>query len=174
MMMGSWMGSDLTNDDVVRASSWEDDYTAAFTDEGAAADEWCIVYTPKPSAAVTWSKVVACVERATLLPRRQVFYDEKDRKARTMSFREVKEMGGRTIPSVMVVEPHLKGGHKTTIRYDAIDFDAELPANTFSLPYRFRNSAYSALLISYLYILKSLSSTLCTGCSSSLPSLGAL
>lgn len=133
MMMGSWMGSDLTNDDVVRDSSWESDYDATFTDEGAAPDEWCIAYTPKPSAAVTWSKVIGCVDRATLLPRRQVFYDEKDRKARTMSFREVKEMGGRTIPTVMIVEPHLKDGHKTTIRYDAIDFDAALPPNTFSL-----------------------------------------
>ncbi|HAN32745.1 MAG TPA: hypothetical protein DCQ06_14220 [Myxococcales bacterium] len=26
MMMGSWMGSDLTNDDLVRATSWERDY----------------------------------------------------------------------------------------------------------------------------------------------------
>jgi len=27
--MGSWMGSDLTNDDLVRSSSWEQDYTAS-------------------------------------------------------------------------------------------------------------------------------------------------
>jgi outer membrane lipoprotein-sorting protein len=138
MMMGSWMGSDLTNDDVVRASSWEEDYTARYidegsTDEGTAPDEWCIEYAPKPSAAVTWSRVVACVERATLLPRRQVFYDEKARQARTMRFAEIKEMDGRTFPSVMILEPHLKSGHRTTIRYDEIDFDADVPDNMFSL-----------------------------------------
>lgn len=133
MMMGSWMGSDLTNDDVVRASSWEDDYTAQYIDEGAAADEWCVEYVPKPSAAVTWSRVVGCFEKGTFMPRRQIFYDEKKRKARTMSFSEVKEMDGRTFPSVMVLEPHLEEGHRTTIRYDDMDFDAALPPNTFSL-----------------------------------------
>ncbi|MEZ4436636.1 MAG: outer membrane lipoprotein-sorting protein [bacterium] len=133
MMMGSWMGSDLTNDDVVRASSWEEDYTAHYTDDGAAPDEWCIEYAPKPSAAVTWSRVVACVERATLLPRRQVFYDEKARPARIMRFTDIKEMDGRTFPTVMTVEPQLKSGHRTTIRYDEIDFDADVPDNTFSL-----------------------------------------
>lgn len=133
MMMGSWMGSDLTNDDVVRASSWEDDYTAKYVDAEAGPAEWCIEYTPKPSAAVTWSRVLGCFDRQSLLPTRQVFFDEKGRKARTMTFSEVKEMDGRTFPTVMVLEPHLKDGHRTTIRYDEIDFDAELPPNIFSL-----------------------------------------
>ena len=88
---------------------------------------------PKPTAPVTWSKVIGCFEKATLMPRRQVFFDEKDRKARTMRFEDVKTMDGRMFPATMILEPHLKKGHRTTIRYDEIDFDVELPANIFSL-----------------------------------------
>lgn len=133
LMMRPWMGSDLTNDDVVRASSWEKDYDAVFTDEGAAADEWCVDYTPKPSAAVTWSRVKVCFARADLMPRRQLYYDEKGREARAMTFSEVAQMDGRTFPTVMTLEPRLQSGRRTTIRYDEMDFDAALPDDIFSL-----------------------------------------
>ncbi|MCB1694539.1 MAG: outer membrane lipoprotein-sorting protein, partial [Pseudomonadales bacterium] len=111
MMMGAWMGSDFTNDDLVRASSWENDYDMAFVDGVGAGDEVCLRYTPKPSAAVTWDHIDTCFDGGTSLPHRQDFYDEKGRKARTLHFSEVKEMGGRTIPSVMTLEPLLKQGH---------------------------------------------------------------
>lgn len=133
MMMGNWMGSDFTNDDLVKGSSWEADYTYEFTTDGAKADELCLKYTPKAEAAVTWSRVLACFDANSHLAKRLEFYDEKDRKARTMTYSDVKEISGRKIPTLITLIPHLKEGHKTSMRYDSLEFGVELKDNTFSM-----------------------------------------
>jgi hypothetical protein len=147
MMMGSWMGSDFTNDDLVRSSSWEKDYEMTWDDAAAKGKgERCIRSTPKPAAAVTWSKVVSCFVRADTaaagaetgaaleLPARQDFFDEKGRLARTMTFSDVKELGGRRIPATMTLKPLLgdKKGNETVIEMVSMDFGVKHPANTFS------------------------------------------
>lgn len=133
MMMGNWMGSDFTNDDLVKGSSWEKDYAFELDAGAAQAGETCLKYVPKPTAAVTWSKIVACFDTASRLAKRLEYYDEKDRKARTMSYSDVKDMGGRTIPTKITLTPHLKEGHSTSITYESIEFDVELPDDTFSM-----------------------------------------
>lgn len=133
MMMGNWMGSDFTNDDLVKGSSWEKDYTYEMDAASAKDGETCIKYVPKPAAAVTWSKVTACFDTASRLAKRLEYYDEKDRKARTMTYSDVKDMGGRKIPTKITLTPHLKDGHSTTITYESIEFDVDLPDSTFSM-----------------------------------------
>ncbi|MCB9546531.1 MAG: outer membrane lipoprotein-sorting protein [Myxococcales bacterium] len=131
MMMGSWMGSDFTNDDLVRGSSWEADYTATLAPD-LPADAPCIVYVPRPQAAVTWSKVEACFAGSPALPVRLDYFDEKGRKARTMTFEAIKELGGRRIPTKTTLVPLLKPGHRTVMEYLEMTYDAPLPPNTFS------------------------------------------
>jgi outer membrane lipoprotein-sorting protein len=132
MMMGSWMGSDFTNDDLVRESTWEDDYTVTLA-KAPPAGQICLEYVPKPDAPVTWSKVVACVDEASHLPDTMDFYDEKDRKARTIAYADVRELGGRTVPTRMTLTPHTKEGHRTVVTYDEMEFDHELPENLFTI-----------------------------------------
>jgi outer membrane lipoprotein-sorting protein len=132
MMMGSWMGSDLTNDDLVRESSWEDDYTVAKAPT-APDGQVCLDYTPKPDAAVTWSKVTTCFDKASRLPVTQSFVDEKGREARRMRFEDVKTIGGRTLPTRMIIEPQLEAGRRTEFTYDALEFGVKHPPNTFSI-----------------------------------------
>lgn len=130
MMMGSWMGSDLTNDDLMRDSSWERDYTAA---RGPDRDgKLVVVYTTKPEAAVTWQKVIVLFDRAARLPVLQEFYDEKGRLARRMSFEDVRQLGGKTIPCRIVLEPLLEKGRRTEVIYDEMAFDLKLDENLFS------------------------------------------
>jgi len=132
MMMGSWMGSDFTNDDLMRDSSWQKDYVTSRARE-APEGQLCTDSKPRPEAAVTWSRVVTCFERASRLPVGQSFYDEKARLARTITFTEPRSFGDRTMPSTMVLEPRLKKGHRTLIRYLSIEFDVKHPPNLFSL-----------------------------------------
>ena len=132
MMMGSWMGSDLTNDDLVRESSWEDDYTVARAPT-APDGQVCLDYTPKPDAAVTWSKVTTCFDRASRLPVTQSFVDEKGREARRMRFEDVKTIGGRTLPTRLIIEPQLEKGRRTEFTYDALAFGVKHPPNMFSI-----------------------------------------
>lgn len=135
MMTSSWMGSDMTNDDLVRSSSWEDDYTAALDKAESSASEFCVRYTPRPTAAVTWSKVVGCFDRKTELPTRQDFYDEKQRKVRTMRFDRVQALGGRVVPTRMTIMPLSpdKKGHMTVMQFNEMQYDAPVDDRTFSL-----------------------------------------
>jgi len=130
MMMGSWMGSDFTNDDLVRESSWQSDYnvTAGPLSDGKVD----LIFEPKPNAPVTWQKVITRVDMEAQLPLYQEFYDEKGRKVRIITFDLVKEMGGRTIPTRMTLTPLLKEGHKTVVVYTELNFGVSLETSFFT------------------------------------------
>lgn len=130
MMMGSWMGSDFTNDDLMRDSSWEDDYIAKRIPDQD--NQVVAVFTPKPDAAVTWEKVITYFSKETRLPTKQEFYDEQGRKVREMLFEDVAEFDGRRIPSRMILIPLLKEGHRTEVIYQDLQFDVKLDANLFT------------------------------------------
>jgi outer membrane lipoprotein-sorting protein len=134
MMMSSWMGSDFTNDDMVRESSWQDDYTATMQPKPPAGQK-CLEYRAKPKAAVAWDRVAVCVHAEKLYPISQSFYDEKGRKARQMDFSDVRDMGGRVIPTKMTLTPLLedKKGNQTVVVYEDIKFDVPVDDGLFSL-----------------------------------------
>ncbi len=135
MMLGSWMGSHLTNDDLVKESRLAEDYTAALTFEGPREGRAVIELTlvPRSDAAVTWGKIVTTVEADTYVPIRTVYYDDDGVAARTMRFTEVREMGGRRVPSVLEMVPADKPGEFTRLTYKELELGIELPASTFSL-----------------------------------------
>jgi hypothetical protein len=135
MMMGSWMGSHFTNDDLVKESRLLDDYDAKITFEGERGGEKIIEITliPKEDAAVVWGKVVLVIEAEGLLPKSQTYYDEDLAVARTMTLSDVKEMGGRRIPTRMQMVPADKPNEKTEMIYKKIEFDIGLDEGFFSI-----------------------------------------
>ncbi len=60
MMLQPWMGSDFTNDDLVKESSILDDYTHKVLGVSALDGQpsYQVEATPKPDAAVVWGRVV--------------------------------------------------------------------------------------------------------------------
>jgi hypothetical protein len=134
MMMGSWMGSDVTNDDMVRGSSWEKDYSVAFARDRETPELRCLQYVPRPGAAVTWSRIVGCIDRATELPKFMEYYDEKARKARSMVYTDVRNLGGRTLPAQWRIEPHLpdRQGHRTVVQIAEMAWDVPVTDEDFS------------------------------------------
>jgi len=134
MMMGSWMGSDFTNDDLVKESSLMDDYSAKLiTPPDAESDKYYLELKPKAQTASVWGKIIVTAMRDTYMPISQEFYDEKGKKMRIMLFKDIKEMGGRTIPTVMELIPLNKKNHKTVIRYISATFDKPLGKDVFTL-----------------------------------------
>jgi outer membrane lipoprotein-sorting protein len=130
MMMSSWMGSDFTNDDLVKESSWEDDYEVSSGPmEGRLQT---LIFIPKPNAAVTWGKVVLVWDPEKSLPVRQDFYDEKKQKVREMVFSDIKNLGGRKIPSVLTLTPLTKKDRHTIITYQKMDFNVPLEPSFFT------------------------------------------
>ena len=135
MMMGSWMGSHFTNDDLVRESSYEEDYTASITFEGQREGREVIEVTllPRPNAPVVWGKVIMELTPHNILPLSMTYFDEEGTKTRIMTFEGVKNMGGRLLPTRMVLIPMDKPEESTVVTYQSAAFDVGVPDELFSL-----------------------------------------
>ncbi len=134
MMMSSWMGSDFTNDDLVREYSLFEDYTYELIDVDEGRDDLYYVKSiPREGLPVVWGYIIIAVRKGDYLPEWQKYYDEKGSLMRIWSFSDIKTFGDRTIPSVMEIVPLNKEGHKTVMRYLKAEFDSEFDRDTFSL-----------------------------------------
>lgn len=135
MMMQSWMGSDFTNDDLVKESSVVEDYTHKLLGKEAAAGKGCykLELTAKPDAPVVWGKIVAWVDTEDYLPVREEFFDEKGTKIRVMEFSEVRMTNDRKFPMRWALTPLNKEGHQTILSTEKIEFGAKIRSHVFSL-----------------------------------------
>ena len=130
MMMGSWMGSDFTNDDLVREVSLAKEYQVTKKAEGK---NYRLTLIPKKDTVTVWGKIEFIVNQQTLLPLEQSYYNEKGDKVRSMLFSNIKSFSGKKMPSVMTMIPLNKTGHKTVIEYVEAEFDLDLGDNIFTL-----------------------------------------
>ncbi len=130
MMMGSWMGSDFTNDDLVREVSLVEEYHVSKTEEG---DNYRLTLIPKKNTVTVWGKIEFVVNQQSLLPLSQSYFNEKGEKVRLMEFSDIKDFNGKKMPAIMTMMPLNKAGHKTVIEYVEAEFNIDLPANIFTL-----------------------------------------
>jgi outer membrane lipoprotein-sorting protein len=131
MMMGSWMGSDFTNDDLVKETTLIDAYHLSLEETD---DEYHVTLIPKEKTVTVWGKIDYIVSKSPLIPLRQIFYDDAGKKIRRMTFSQPKDFDGQLMPSVMEMIPLNKEGHRTLIIYDELDFNpADVNEQTFSL-----------------------------------------
>lgn len=133
MMMGSWMGSDFTNDDLVKESSMIEDYTYQLvTPTDAEPGYLYIQLDPKEDSPIVWGKLVVALRASDLLPVWHHYYDEKGSLMRVMNFKDIKSFGSKTLPSLMEVIPQNKEGHKTVVRYLNAEFDSPIDEEIFT------------------------------------------
>jgi len=135
MMLQSWMGSDFTNDDLVRQSSIVNDYEHSIVGEESYEDYDCykIQMLPKPEAGVVWGKIITWISKEGYLQLRADYYDEDDYMVKSMIGSKVQKMGGRNIPAHWEMIPHEEPGQKTVMDYLAIQFNIEIDESFFSL-----------------------------------------
>ena len=134
MMMQSWMGSDFTNDDLIRESSVVHDYTHTIVGEETIQDRLCykIELIPHEDAAVVWGKLNLWITKDDLLQLKIEFYDEDEYLINTQLLSDIKEMGGRTIPCRMEMIPADEEGKKTVIDITASDYNTEIKESFFA------------------------------------------
>jgi len=130
MMMGSWMGSDFTNDDLVREVSLVEEYEVTKKSEG---DNYRLTLIPRENTVTVWGKIEFIVNQQSLLPLEQSYFNEKGDKVRTMLFSDIRDFNGKKMPATMTMMPLNKTGHKTVIEYVEAEFDIELGDNIFTL-----------------------------------------
>jgi Outer membrane lipoprotein-sorting protein len=135
MMLQSWMGSDFTNDDLVRESSVLDDYDHRWLGvdpDHLGARAFVIEYRPREGAPVVWGRIVAWIDPVKLAPLRQEFYDEAGVKLRVMTMSDFRDAGGRQYPHHWSMVPIDKPGHETSIEVNAIRFDEKFDDEIFT------------------------------------------
>lgn len=134
MMMSSWMGSDFTNNDLVREFTFVEDYDFEMTEiENPEAGRYYLKCVPHEGLPIVWGHIIVAVRSGDYLPVWQKYYDEKGELAREMFYRDIKTFDDRTIPSVMELIPAAKEGHKTIIRYLEAEFDIKIDDSVFTL-----------------------------------------
>lgn len=134
MMAQSWMGTDFTNDDLVKEASAVTDYTHTLLGDTVMAQRkcWKIQMIPLPQTAVVWSKVFVWVDKQDFLELRIEFYDEDNKLVNIMKASDIKKLGGRTLPGKMEMIPVEKKGQETILTYQSIVFDKPIDESFFT------------------------------------------
>ena len=137
MMLQNWMGTDLTNDDLVKQSSILEDYTHRITGEESKEGYlcWIIELTPKEDAPVVWGKVIIWVDKTEYMMLQTDYYDEDDYLVNQMIGSDVKQFSGKKLPSKLRVIPVEDKGQETILTYDKLEFDIKIPDQYFTTNY---------------------------------------
>jgi outer membrane lipoprotein-sorting protein len=135
MMMQSWMGSDFTNDDLVRESSVVTDYTHSFGEDADidGYQTYQVILTPKPDAPVVWGEVRTWVTREEYIQLKTEFYDEEGYLVSTMQASEIKDFQGRKLASRMEMIPLDEPGNKTILTYNDLSFEEAITESFFNV-----------------------------------------
>lgn len=135
MMLQSWMGSDFTNDDLVKESSVVNDYTQTLERDSVinGVPVYKIVLIPKPDAPVVWGKVIAFIDKKEYNQLLVYYFDEEDELVNSMVLSEIKNMGGRMLPTRLEMIPADNPNQKTVIEYLELEFDIGVDESFFSM-----------------------------------------
>ena len=116
------MGSDFTNDDLVKQTSLIDEYALALAETE---DTYLVTLTPKTRTVTVWGKIEYSIDKANLVPIYQKFYDDKNVMVRLLEFTDLRNFSGRLLHSSLAMTPMNKPGHKTLVIYEVLEFDPE-------------------------------------------------
>jgi len=134
MLAQGWMGSDYTNDDILKESSIVLDYqhTIIGSEWVSGYDCYMIQLDPKETAAVVWSKIILWISKEELFELKAAYYDEDGLLVKTHILSDIKFMYDRKIPTHFEIIPQDKPNQKTLVDIKSIKFNIPIPDNFFS------------------------------------------
>ena len=134
MMAQSWMGSDFTNDDLLKESSIVVDYNHKIIGRDSIDNHDCykVELIPKPEAAIVWGKVILWIAKDNYYQLKAEYYDEIGELINTQYGSDLKKLGDRTIPSKLTMIPSDKEGNKTILKLIDMEFNKNIPLSFFS------------------------------------------
>ena len=132
LLSDSWMGSHFTNDDLMRETSYLDDYDAVLsTAEREGVTYLKATLTPKPEAPVVYSQLVFFITPQEWVPIRAEYYDD-GKIIRSMSFDEIRTISGKRIPMRMTIVPEDKPEERTVVEYLELQLDIPVDEQIFT------------------------------------------
>lgn len=129
MMLQNWMGSDITNDDMVKQSSIIEDYTPRILKrEGNIVT---LELIPKEDAAVVWGKIISRIDTDTYTSQKDTFFDEDGNEVREFIFKKVKKFSKYYLPTYWKVQASDKKRSFTEIFLEEVEYDKKISAQYF-------------------------------------------
>ncbi len=134
MMSQGWMGSDYTNDDILKESSVVDDYTHEIIGEEVIDSRSCykIKMTAKENAAVIWGSQTRWIDKNEFLVLKSELFDEDGVIVRTETGSDIKKMDGRMIQTRLELIPADEPGNKTVVVIKDMKFNVPIEDSFFS------------------------------------------
>jgi outer membrane lipoprotein-sorting protein len=134
MMSQGWMGSDYTNDDILRESSVVDDYTHSLEGEETINGYSCykIKLLAKDEADILWGSQIWWVDKKEFIALKAELYDEDGYLVRTETASDLKIMDGRLLPVYLEIIPADAEGQKTILRILEMKFNIKMEDSFFS------------------------------------------
>ncbi len=134
MMSQSWMGSDFSNKDISKSTDIIDQYDHKLleTRQQDGHTVYVIESVPHEEAAVVWGKEVLVIRDDNVLLEQQ-FWDQDGVLVKTMKTLEIKQLGGRTVASVIRMGKVDAPNEWTEMSVQAIAFDVSHPDSLFTL-----------------------------------------
>jgi outer membrane lipoprotein-sorting protein len=132
LLSEAWMGSHFTNDDLMRDTSYDDDYTSELSWVTRDGQRYLqVAMTPRPDAPVVYTRVVFLLTPRDWVPVVAEYFDE-GRLMRTMRFEDVRTVSGKRLPMRMILQPENRPAERTEMRYDRLEFDVRVDPDLFT------------------------------------------
>lgn len=132
LLSESWMGSHFTNDDLMRETSYDEDYDTELSWVERDGERFLLVtLTPKPDAPVVYTRILFYLTPRDWIPTREEFFDEGEL-IRYMAFDRVETVGGKRIPMRMTLRPIDEPDERTVVEYEMLEFDVGVGDDLFT------------------------------------------
>jgi outer membrane lipoprotein-sorting protein len=134
MMSQGWMGSDFSNDDILKESSLVKDYTHKMLKTETVNGLKCykIELIPLEEAGVVWGKINLWISVDEYFELKSEFYDEDGYLVKTHVASKIVTLDDRRLPSVMEIIPADEPGNKTVVIITKMKFNIPIAGNFFT------------------------------------------
>jgi len=134
MMSQGWMGSDYSNDDMMKESSLVTEFTHKILRKEQVNDMecWVIELIPTDESSVVWGKLVMWISTKDYFEMKSEFYDEDMELVKTHLAADICFMHDRNIPTRFEIIPAGKPTQKTIVQIKNIRFNLSLNESFFT------------------------------------------
>lgn len=135
MLMQSWMGSDIKNDDLMKISSIVADYHHKFLKDTIVDNYECytIELLPKEDANVIWGKIIINVTKKHLLNLSAQYFDEDSDLIRVIKNSNIKNNGKKWYTEKNEIISMVDEGHKTVSTIISVEWGGNFSERFFTI-----------------------------------------
>ena len=128
----SFVGSDFSYEDVSGRDVAADNHT--LLREETLGNAACYVVQSTPKAAADFSKKLSWIDKNSLLPLKEEYYDAQNQLARVFTADRIESVAGKSAypTATRRTMKNVQSGHRTEVVFESVVYDAGIEADVFS------------------------------------------